>query len=129
MKFKNQVGELGETSDDCLTPGKLRKLRDHEEIKTEKKIIKNYSEGNSVFFLTFDQASLKQKGMKDRLIAGWLGFKNGGRGRNSGQRDYSRNTQLHTKVLIKKKISQFRNYFSSSDTPSTLRVSQAIFVR
>ena len=85
--------------------------------------------GELRLFLTFDQASLKQKGMKDRLIAGWLGFKNGGRGRNSGQRDYSRNTQLHTKVLIKKKISQFRNYFSSSDTPSTLRVSQAIFVR
>ena len=71
MKFKNQIGKREETSDDCLTQVETLKIkRDHEEIKTEKKIIKNYSEGNSVFVLTFDQASLKQKGMKDRLIAG-----------------------------------------------------------
>ena len=70
MKFKNQFGKREETSDGCLTQVETSKIkRDREESKTEKKIIKNYSEGNS-FFLTFDQASLKQKGMKDRLIAG-----------------------------------------------------------
>ena len=112
MKFKNQFGKREETSDGCLTQVETSKIkRDYEEIKTEKKIIKNYSKGNSGFVLTSDQASLKQKGMKDRLMAGWLGFKNGGRGRNRSQRNYSKNTQLHTKLLIKKKISQFRILF------------------
>ena len=70
MKFKNQFGKREETSDGCLTQVETSKIkRDREESKTEKKNHQKLFRGE-LFFLTFDQASLKQKGMKDRLIAG-----------------------------------------------------------
>ena len=69
MKFKNQVSKLEKTSDECLTQVETSKIkRDHEEIKTLKKIIKK---GISGFVLTCDQASLKKReeGPTDRRLA------------------------------------------------------------
>ena len=73
MKFKNQVGELEETSDDCLTPVETSKIkRDHEEIKTEKKNHQKLFKGE--FRLCFNQRSRvsqtkRDEGPPDRRLA------------------------------------------------------------